>query len=835
MSAVTAANPKAGGVCPKAGTKKVYQGKTYTCVKSGKKLVWSKGVTVIAAPKPSVTPTPSPTPIPSVSASPTPTATPSSSPTNSPKPTAENYVFAHWCDPDPFVPELWRKFQETELSLNSCPPPYRYLIKELPVEKPTTEQTRTQDLAPVAECRNESTSSWTQEGMLGPKARKQTVIQVVPFYMNDGVPTTTPKQDWEDALNFAIDGISKMSEGTVNLKIKIPDSYIYVNGDLKSYGLGNKVGHGDPAFANKRWELIDKIIPVADPAIDFSDVDMVWFLAPSNVKRTVLSNQIAHSRVIRTNEKALSIQTATYISSPISDFSREGFQIREPFGFIHELMHIFNTLDDHYGDGKENLGTGSWGNMSGAMLDFLAWDKWSMGWITDSQVRCAPKFTTSTHWIKPSTIRGSSEKLLMIPISNKKSIAVESIRNSGFNYKLPEKMLGTLVYTVDTSILDDKQRHGEGLNVVCPANRSCVAPGINPQSFKLSGGALKVGEFVQVEGYKISVVESGEFGDVVRVERVDPIPAPTSFNNLYENRAGISRTAWGSVSETIKKNVDKSGAIEVLTGPNTKPYYDDYLKVKALISRAFPKQALPAKTLVIRYNYKDLGWAETTTRAKLTASEYEHLDRNEGGKLVTSNCDNSTANCRGSKQQTTQSGLSIILQGVENSLPLNDPTGTARFDSGMLEVHEYFHSLQRIPIMGKSNIWPHAWFREGGAEWAQNAIVNYDDFNAYRAFITADCTGSCARMTEADIKEFLTEAKENYLPQKFESWLNYSFGSKVVEALVAIKGHDILIDMYAEMGKGISFDAAFKNLFGVEWSYAIPILAKTIYANLNGK
>jgi hypothetical protein len=315
----------------------------------------------------------------------------------------------------------------------------------------------------------------------------------------------------------------------------------------------------------------------------------------------------------------------------------------------------------------------------------------------------------------------------------------------------------------------------------------------------------------------------------------EPVLAPTSFDNLYENRAGISRAAWGSVSETIKKNVDKSGAIEVLTGPNTKPYYDDYLNVKALISRAFPKQALPAKTLVIRYNYKDLGWAETTTRAKLTASEYEHLDRNEGGKLVTSNCDNSTANCRGSKQQTTQSGLSIILQGVENSLPLNDPTGTARFDSGMLEVHEYFHSLQRIPIMGKSNIWPHAWFREGGAEWAQNAIVNYDDFNAYRAFITADCTGSCARMTEADIKEFLTEAKENYLPQKFESWLNYSFGSKVVEALVAIKGHDILIDMYAEMGKGISFDAAFKNLFEVEWSYAIPILAKTIYANLNGK
>jgi hypothetical protein len=304
---------------------------------------------------------------------------------------------------------------------------------------------------------------------------------------------------------------------------------------------------------------------------------------------------------------------------------------------------------------------------------------------------------------------------------------------------------------------------------------------------------------------------------------------------LYENRAGISRAAWGSVSETIKKSADKSGAIEVLTGPNTKPYYDDYLRVKELVSRAFPKQLLPAKTLVIRYSYNDLGWAETTTRAKLTANEYEFLDRKEGGKLVTSNCDDSTRNCRGAKQQTTQSGLSIILQGVENSLTLSDPTVSSRFTTGMLEVHEYFHALQRIPIMSRPNIWPHAWFREGGAEWAQNALVNFDDFTAYQTFIIAACARNCASISESEIKEFLIEANENYLPQKFDQWLNYSLGSRVVEALIAIKGHDILIDMYAEMGKGINFNSAFKNLFGVEWSYAIPILAKTVYANIHGR
>jgi hypothetical protein len=49
---------KAGGTCSKAGIKSVAASKTYTCVKSGKKLVWNKGVKVAASkPTPAATPT----------------------------------------------------------------------------------------------------------------------------------------------------------------------------------------------------------------------------------------------------------------------------------------------------------------------------------------------------------------------------------------------------------------------------------------------------------------------------------------------------------------------------------------------------------------------------------------------------------------------------------------------------------------------------------------------------------------------------------------------------------------------------------------------------------
>ena len=49
---------KAGGTCTKAGIKSVAASKTFTCIKSGKKLVWNKGVAVAASnPTPAATPT----------------------------------------------------------------------------------------------------------------------------------------------------------------------------------------------------------------------------------------------------------------------------------------------------------------------------------------------------------------------------------------------------------------------------------------------------------------------------------------------------------------------------------------------------------------------------------------------------------------------------------------------------------------------------------------------------------------------------------------------------------------------------------------------------------
>ena len=90
MAAPSFAAVKAAAKCTKAGATATASGKKFTCIKSGNKLVWNKGVLVKATKKPDlnpvfkpVEPTPSPTP----TATPTPIATPTPTPTPTPVPT----------------------------------------------------------------------------------------------------------------------------------------------------------------------------------------------------------------------------------------------------------------------------------------------------------------------------------------------------------------------------------------------------------------------------------------------------------------------------------------------------------------------------------------------------------------------------------------------------------------------------------------------------------------------------------------------------------------------------------------------------------------------------
>jgi hypothetical protein len=87
-------------------------------------------------------------------------------------------------------------------------------------------------------------------------------------------------------------------------------------------------------------------------------------------------------------------------------------------------------------------------------------------------------------------------KGLIIPLSTTEAIIVESRRAIGFDIKLSSRLdlVGAVVYTLDSKV---------------PYRRTPV---------KVIE-VLKQGSSAVVNGYKISVIESGQFGDVIQVER----------------------------------------------------------------------------------------------------------------------------------------------------------------------------------------------------------------------------------------------------------------------------------------------------------------------------
>lgn len=482
------ASPKVGSTCKKVGQVRQLPERELICKKSGQTKSWRIN-----------------------------TSGQVTNPFN-PDPRPSGPVFKTDCDLDPLVPKEWEQFQQN-LRVNDCAPPYRYLVKQLVDEQPQTSQTPRTNLLPIEPCKLRRHDGWYYDLKNGNKLNPKIVVQIIPFATTDFPANSDPRLDWKVYVDFIVDSLTKMTDVESNYQFRIAPKYFKIDKKLTDYGLSGAVGHGDPIANPARYQLARDVISVADGEINFSDVNKVFFFSPTTVPRDVLANHIGYGQQLKTDEKTFF--NGIYISSYINDFKSKYWIPREPFGFIHEMMHIFATAEDYYGDvnyGGNEVGTGNWGNMSGARTDHLIWDKWNAQMISDDQVRCADKTKSTIHWLKPSTISGKYEKLLMIPINQYEGIVVESIRNSGFNFKIPTKMHGALVYRINTQLIDDNQTHGDGVYVLCPSNRTCSKdPDPAFRGFRLATATLKLGDYLDVEGIRIKLLETGDYGDVVSV------------------------------------------------------------------------------------------------------------------------------------------------------------------------------------------------------------------------------------------------------------------------------------------------------------------------------
>lgn len=515
-----AAAPKSGTKCTKAGVKETYKNYEYTCTKKSGKLVWSKGKSKVSIPKanPATPATPAP--------SPTATLSPEPSPTIS----SQGLTFETLCAKDPLVPDEWRAMEAYMHSIGSCSAALRIVEKTLPGEKPKQEITASKELMDVGSCKMLNRKG--QHSYLGfpdPLDKKavdefmarrhpssDTTFQIIPISGIDApASTTTPLQDYKKYFDYVKNWIEYNSDYGSTVEFRVPERYFYVPVKIGDYQLLHSPT--DRSLAEtKRRELMNEVIKVVDKDIDFRGADISILMVPAGTSLGVIQQTV--TGWVMSDEGPVNHITAVAPDTTTLGFNRPFANLNHPIWWIHEFFHVGIGLDDHYGDQKWNYGnhgTGMWTLMSTGQTELSTWEKWLVGLLKDSQVRCAKPNEVSTHWLAPTTYKTQKEKLLVVPISSTKAIAIESMRIGGLNYKIPSESEGVLVFVLDMTQSD----HGYGMEIKLPDSRNAPSQA-SRKSFFLSNAAFKLNESIVVDGVRITVVESGTFGDVVRVEKV---------------------------------------------------------------------------------------------------------------------------------------------------------------------------------------------------------------------------------------------------------------------------------------------------------------------------
>ena len=411
---------KAGASCSKAGVTSVSSGKKFTCIKSGKKFVWNKGVAVAAS-------------------NPTPSAT-----------------------------------VNPASDMRPCK-------------------------LPVADGRGDvSIGGWPR---ITDRMRTTGTInvQVVMVDFPDAVAKMTPQAAFA-MISGAADTFNEVSYGRMQYNL-IPNYKWYrMKSNSTTYAPLNK------SFLSHR-AYIEEALSIADPDVDFSKADSFVILA--NPDSTGIGNPGPAFSSIRNNGFTLD---GKYIANGAT--SSYDLNYWKSIWLNHEITHTMGLVDV-YAATKSNSAnrydqfryTGEFSYMGfssfeGNAPSLFAFERWNLGWIDDSQIKCL-KDVNSTELISPVQTSGGV-KAVIIPISTTKAVVIESRRAIGLDKKIAKS--GALVYVVDSSI-----QSGQGPVQVFPSDLSG-----DPRYLK---APRALGESVTTEGITIKVTKSDDSGDTVEITK----------------------------------------------------------------------------------------------------------------------------------------------------------------------------------------------------------------------------------------------------------------------------------------------------------------------------
>ncbi|MEU0664170.1 M6 family metalloprotease domain-containing protein [Streptomyces lavendulocolor] len=317
----------------------------------------------------------------------------------------------------------------------------------------------------------------------------------------DAPATDTPGDLYEALVPGAADFYRSSSYRKLRLSVNADTSRFYrMPASSDSYGYRR----GLSSSAHERY--IQDALRAVGHSVDFSGSHLLYIVPTSAAKDISFSPTFMGP--VQAADGAVLARTVTFGQ----DMTRWG-----PKVVIHETGHALGMPDLYsFSGGASHAFVGGWdvmGLISGHSPDHLAWHKWQLEWLTNTQVDCVTRPGTTTHTITPVENAGGT-KMTVIKTGRNRAVVVEVRSRNGLNYQ--SCSTGVLIYTVDTAtpsgsgpvrVSDSRRNTGCG-GYTQNDGVYTTAPGVNTYSDDASDTTIRViSENAGTGAYTITVLK----------------------------------------------------------------------------------------------------------------------------------------------------------------------------------------------------------------------------------------------------------------------------------------------------------------------------------------